>query len=582
MLRQLTPALRRGNVAAEVAGTQGFLHDDTMVVNVLKAEQVVRGVPVARINEDGHGVVHLHVRKDKETFEFSFRRTLPGEKLNLKVGLAKHDRFKKKEPGKYRLAIHERTAASTEEVKPRCPHFAQKCGGCAFQNLRYKSQLSEKMHLLEILLDQFGLLRSEVDLADPVSSPSTFGFHARTEFRAFLRDGLQFGMHPEGSPIPIPITECHLHSDSAQLAFDALRRSLRAAGAAAFDERTGRGWLCNLILRSALPRQGAEPQLLATLVTLPEAPRDVLESAAREAQSQCSALVGVTWSQEGGEGLKMPGWRSRGHQKHEVLAGRPYLLQDVDGVPIRLVPEGFLRPNIFLASELSRTVVDFSKASSDSIVWDAFCGQGLLTLPLAAAGSRLVALDRSQPALEALRSNLKAQSLTAEVVCGDLGIPVFLQRLLAALPTRSTISRDTEEEGDFSEDETEEADQASQDDSPPFVGAVPTTLPAPNVLVVDPGRNGLPKPFRRFALDLRVPTLIYVGSGRGLLRDVALLSKRGYQLRKLQPIDLQPHSARLEIVARLVWSGERRESVDWLRGGKSSELTLASENLLLQ
>ncbi|CAE7947079.1 unnamed protein product, partial [Symbiodinium sp. KB8] len=62
---------------------------------------------------------------------------------------------------------------------------------------------------------------------------------------------------------------------------------------------------------------GAEPQLLATLVTLPEAPRDVLESAAREAQSQCSALAGVTWSQEGGEGLKMPGWRSRGHQKHE-------------------------------------------------------------------------------------------------------------------------------------------------------------------------------------------------------------------------------------------------------------------------
>ncbi|OLQ02698.1 hypothetical protein AK812_SmicGene14414 [Symbiodinium microadriaticum] len=101
-----------------------------------------------------HGVVHLHVRKDKETFEFSFRRTLPGEKLhpgyqstseihrdiarNLKVGVAKHDRFKKRDPGDASL-----------------PAF------CA-EMRRYESQLDEKMHLLEILLDQFGLLHEEV------------------------------------------------------------------------------------------------------------------------------------------------------------------------------------------------------------------------------------------------------------------------------------------------------------------------------------------------------------------------------------------------------------------------------------
>lgn len=45
------------------------------------------------------GVVHLHVRKDKETFEFTYARTLPGEKLNLVVGSAKKDRFKKSEAG---------------------------------------------------------------------------------------------------------------------------------------------------------------------------------------------------------------------------------------------------------------------------------------------------------------------------------------------------------------------------------------------------------------------------------------------------------------------------------------------------
>ena len=37
--------------------------------------------------------------------------------------------------GRYRLAIDERCSASVHEVTPRCEHFAEKCGGCAFQNL---------------------------------------------------------------------------------------------------------------------------------------------------------------------------------------------------------------------------------------------------------------------------------------------------------------------------------------------------------------------------------------------------------------------------------------------------------------
>ena len=53
----------------------------------------------ANQDESGHGVVHVHVRKDQETFEFSYARALPGEKLNLVVRSVKKDKFKKKETG---------------------------------------------------------------------------------------------------------------------------------------------------------------------------------------------------------------------------------------------------------------------------------------------------------------------------------------------------------------------------------------------------------------------------------------------------------------------------------------------------
>lgn len=115
---------------------QGFVHEETFVINSIKGrDQVIRGVPVAGVDENGHGTIHLHVRRDKQNYEFSFARALPGEKLNLIVTHVTKNRLKKKEIANFHLAIDERCSASIEEVTPRCQHFAEKCGGCSFQNL---------------------------------------------------------------------------------------------------------------------------------------------------------------------------------------------------------------------------------------------------------------------------------------------------------------------------------------------------------------------------------------------------------------------------------------------------------------
>ena len=37
-----------------------------------------------------------------------------------------------------------------------------------------------------------------------------YRWHARTEFRFFLREGLQLGLHPEGSPVPLALSKCLL------------------------------------------------------------------------------------------------------------------------------------------------------------------------------------------------------------------------------------------------------------------------------------------------------------------------------------------------------------------------------------
>ena len=61
---------------------------------------------------------------------------------------------------------------------------------------------------------------------------------------------------------------------------------------------------------------------------------------------------------------------------------------------------------------------------------------------------------------------------------------------------------------------------------------LPNSVSPAGILLADPGRNGMPKAFRRQLLELQVPKLLYISSGRAFLRDVAYLTtKRGYRLK---------------------------------------------------
>eukprot|EP00435_Cladocopium_sp_Y103_P044099 s2504_g12.t1 len=523
-LGRCLPRVKRCFATAPV----GFVRDETFVINTLNREQVVKGVPVAHI--------------DQETFEFSYARALPGEKLNLVVRSVKKDKFKKKEAGRYRLAINERCSASVNEVTPRCQHFSEKCGGCSFQNLKYEAQLLEKFGLLQMRLKEYDL--KPKTLQPPQKSNETYGWHARTEFRFFLRDGLQLGLHPEGSPVPLALSRCHLHPNAAHEAFQAILAAARAEKCVSWDERTGRGWLCNLVLRSSRPKAGTDDvEVLATLVTVEEAPRDILDRLAAVAMQNAPQLVGVTWSKEGGEStVQSPSWRSFGLRPQELLAGRPFLLCDLMGLQLKLSPEAFVRPNIFLADEVIRQLLDMAQLGPDTeVLWDTFCGQGLFTLAFRHRHPqlRVVSIDRSGPALQQLQLNLEKHRLNdVDVVQGDLGVPAFLHRLTAA----SHLETSGEAVEDNSEDELDESEAFGR-----VPETLPETLPAPSILLADPGRNGMPKAFRRQLLELKVPKLLYISSGRAFLRDVAYLTtKRGYRLKDVRCFDLQPHTAKFE------------------------------------
>jgi len=425
-----------------------------------------------------------------------------------------------------------------------------------------RRKYSEKHRLFERRVREFGL--GEADLRQTVPSPASVGFLGRTEFRFFLRGGPRLGLSQTGSPVPLSITRCELHPDACHNAFDALLAAVRSdPEVQVFDERTGRGWLCGVVLRAAARPSDERREVLMTLVTtaIATAPSEPLRRLAAAVSERCPDVAGVVWSPSGGEQHvdRAPGWRSAVTQRQQLLCGRGFLLQHICGERLQAAPEAFFRPNLLLATAISQAAIEFSDVGPEDTVWDAFCGQGSLSLLLARRCRRIVALDRSEAALDTLQANFAAQGLASRAVVArvDLGNAAELRAMVGVpdgLVAGGTSPAFKMSEDDECEEEAGDGNAGGDEEggSSSIGGRIPAEgVPLPDVIVADPGRNGMPKAFRRFICKLDARTIVLIGAGRPLLKDCAVISKRGYELTSLLPFDSHPHTTRLEVVAHL-------------------------------
>ncbi|MCK9409443.1 MAG: 23S rRNA (uracil(1939)-C(5))-methyltransferase RlmD, partial [Bacteroidetes bacterium] len=71
--------------------------------------------------------------------------------------------------------------------------------------------------------------------------------------------------------------------------------------------------------------------------------------------------------------------------------------------------------------------------------------------------------------------------------------------------------------------------------------------------IVDPPRSGMhPKAVEELG-KMKVPSIVYVSCNPATLaRDLQLLSKDGYAVEKVQPVDMFPHTYHIECVVKLV------------------------------
>lgn len=387
-----------------------------------------------------------------------------------------------------------------------CRHFGP-CGGCQLQHVAYAAQLQRKRERLAALL-RAGLGRGAPPVRPVIGmqpSPDGMPWHFRHKASFVFGPasgrgrGLVMGHYAAGSQAIVPVVECPVHATRANRLAFALRDRLAHAGIPAAGPSLD-GLLRYVIVRTTRDEREAVVMLVVT----------------RNDRSLRAPLRAFLAGDEPPDGLLVnvhdrPGPFMVGRDT-STIAGRSQVRERVFDMTYMVSPTAFFQTNVEAAEVLARLVTDAVSQHACGRplrVVDLYAGSGLFSLPLARAGHLVTAIEENAQAVRDAEANRRLNRIPA----GHLHL------------VRSRV---------------EDA-------------LVRLTRSAPDLVVLDPPRQGTPAAVIRAVFEAAAPpVVVYVSCNpTAFATELPAIARAGYTADPLQPVDMFPHTSHTEVVAVL-------------------------------
>lgn len=366
--------------------------------------------------------------------------------------------------------------------------------GAPWQILPYERQLEVKQQQVDDALRRLGRLDG-FELEPIVPAAETWRYRNKLEYSFGTgEDGeLVCGFHAPGSWERIlHIEDCLLASERGN---ELRRRALEACRAqrlGAYDRRSQRGFLRNLVVREG--RRTGQAQV--RLVTSPgELDADAFAAALGDVES-------VIWTRAAGVAETTQGGRD------ELLAGTPRIEEELRGLRFALSSEAFFQTNTEMAEQLYGVAAGYAQLAGYERVYDLCCGIGTIGLTLAARAAEVLGVEIVPEAVEDAALNARANEISnTRFVAGDVRV----------------VLKDLIERG-----------------------------ARPDVVVVDPPRAGLSKKVVARIAESAPKRIVYVSCNPTTLApNAAQLVEAGYRLVRVRAVDQFPQTPHIECVALL-------------------------------
>lgn len=371
----------------------------------------------------------------------------------------------------------------------QCPLY-KKCGGCQLQNMSYPEQLRWKQVLVERLLKKFCRVEPIIGMEDP--------YHYRNKVQAafgLTRDKkIISGVYQSSTHRIVPVDNCLIEDRKADEIIVTIRRLLKSFKLSPYQEQRGIGFLRHVLVK----RGFSSGQIMVVLVTSTpvfSAKNRFVEALRKEHPDITTILMNVNSYHTS---LVLG-------DTEKVLYGPGYIEDTLCGCVFRISAKSFYQINPVQTERLYGKAMELAQLTGKETVLDAYCGIGTIGLIAAKHAANVIGVEVNGNAVHDAIANAKRNQIkNAYFYHADAG--------------------------EFMENMAREGESA-------------------DVAFLDPPRAGCDQKFLSSLVTLSPKKVVYISCNPETQeRDVRFLCKSGYRVKKIQPVDMFPHTNHVECV----------------------------------
>ena len=211
-------------------------------------------------------------------------------------------------------------------------------------------------------------------------------------------------------------------------------------------------------------------------------------------------------------------------EEETVLYGPGYITDTLCGKAFRISARSFFQVNPVQTEKLYSLAVDFAGLTGQETIIDAYCGVGTVGIIAADRAKKVLSVELNADAVKNAKTNVSLNSLeNVEVYEGDAG--AFM-----------TVMAEAGQKAD--------------------------------VVFTDPPRAGCSREFLASLLQLAPKKIIYISCNPETQeRDLKVLTRNGYKVKKIRPVDMFPWTRHVETVVLL----SREKADDHIRFSINTE-----------
>lgn len=425
-------------------------------------------------------------------------QTMPGDRVKASITRIKKNFIE--------ADLTDLVTESPDRVKAKC-RYSGVCGGCQMQFMPYEKQLEFKKQSVIDAFQRIGRI-SAAPVEDVIPSPDHFYYRNKMEFSFGYDAEMKFtlGMHVPGRRFDImDLEECHLESEASYKIVNEVREFMRATGWPPFKYSCGEGFLKGIFIREGKRTN----EMMITLRTSDAMPEDFDEGMERfvkmlmEIDTGEKKIVSIYWTKD---------ISKRGQPRKVVdklLEGKSTLHEEMhiggDVLSFDILPQAFFQVNTLQAEILYSQVLAMALNQPQTLVLDLFCGTGTIGLCMAKHVEQVLGVELNASAVEAAKENAVKNEIT--------NIEFYLGDVAKVLQTMKK---------------------------------------SPSLIVVDPPRAGLTGKMINKISEFGCKQIVYVSCNPATLaRDCQFFAEYGYKIKKIQPVDMFPHTYHIENVCLL-------------------------------